>query len=154
VIVQAQAPLALGAQVGPAVLPSAQIIVGLAGAGVGHFCGGQAPLGAGTQAQTDGSPLKTELAVQSTFCTHEQIPGQSAPPAAGSQPSLGLSTHLPSPGHGIPASPPQETPSETHFPVSQWVPDAHFTVAHGSGGGGLQAQVGQPFASGTFPYWQ
>jgi hypothetical protein len=84
----------------------------------------------------------------------EQIPEQSAPPAAGSQLSLGLSTHLPMPGHGVPANPPHETPSETHLPASQWVPPAHFTVAQGSVGGGLHWQVGHPLASGTFPYWQ
>ena len=108
----------------------------------------------GTQAQTAGELSNLLSVVQSTFCTHEQMPPQSAPPLAGSQLSLGSSTHLPDPGHGIPAMPPQETPFETHLPASQCVPEAHFTVAHGSVGGGLHAQVGQPFASGTFPYWQ
>jgi hypothetical protein len=45
----------------------------------------------------------------------------------------------------------QTTGSGTHFPESQCVPDAHFTVAHGSG---LHVHVGQPFASTAVPYWQ
>jgi hypothetical protein len=108
----------------------------------------------GTQAQTDGELSNWLPCTQATFCTHEQIPGQSAPPAAGSQLSFGSSTHLPPPGQGAPMNPPHETPSETHLPESQWVPDAHITVAQGSPGGGLHAQVGQPLASTTFPYWQ
>ena len=152
-IVQAHRPDVLSAQVGPAVVPSAHRVVTLSGAGVGHFSGGQG-LVTGTQAHTEGELSNLLLAVQSTFSTHEQTPPQSAPPLAGSQLSLGSSTHLPEPGHGIPAMPPQETPFETHLPASQCVPDAHFTVAHGSAGGGLHPQVGQPFASRTFPYWQ
>jgi hypothetical protein len=154
VIVQAHTPFAFGAHTGPAVVPSAQIMVGVAGAGVGHFSMGHASAVMGTQAQTEGELSKRLVVVQSTVSTHEHTPGQSAPPAAGSQESYGLSTQRPDPGHGLPASPPQATPSGAHLPESQWVPAAHFTVAHGSVGGGLQPQVGQPLASLTFPYSQ
>ena len=154
VMVQPQTSSAPSAQTGPAMVPSAQTIEGVAGAGVGHFSGGQVPEETGTQVQTDGELSKRLPWTHSTFSMHEHIPGQSAPPVAGSQLSFGSSTHLPMPGHGVPASPPQETPSETHLPPSQCVPPAHFTVAQGSLGGGLHWQVGQPFASSTFPYWQ
>jgi len=154
VMVQPQMLLAPGAQTGPAMLPSAQIIETVAGAGVGHFSGGQIAEETGTQAHTDGELSKVLPWTHSTFSTHEQSPEQSAPPAAGSQLSFGLSTHLPRPGHGVPANPPHETPSEMHLPPSQCVPAAHFTAAQGSVGGGLHWQVGQPLASSTFPYWQ
>src|SRR5215831_12096490 len=74
-----------------------------------------------THAQTDGELSKAAPAVHITFCAQEQIPGQSAPPAAGSQPSLGSSTHFPFPGHAAPESPPQETfPFWTSVPSSAW----------------------------------
>src|SRR5206468_10437566 len=108
----------------------------------------------GTHAQTEGELSNRLSAVQKTFCTQEQMPGQSAPPAVGSQVSLGSSTHLPNPGHALPANPPQDTASGAHLPASQCVPAAHFTVAQGSLGGGLHLQVSQPFASLTLPYSQ
>src|SRR3954465_12134218 len=92
---------------------------------------------AGTQAQTDGELSNLLFVVHTTFWMHEQMPPQSAPPLAGSQMSLGSSTHLPMPGQALPVMPPHDGPSATHLPASQWVPDAHFTVAHGSVGGGL-----------------
>jgi len=58
------------------------------------------------------------------------------------------------PGQGLPVNPPHVTPLDRHLPPSQWVPAAHFTVAQGSVGGGLHWQVGQPFASSTFPFGQ
>ena len=150
-MVQPQTLLAPSTHAGPAMVPSAHIVETLLGPGVGHFSGGQVPEATGTHAHTDGELSKVLPWTHRTFWMHEQIPEQSAPPVAGSQLSFGLSTHLPMPGHGVPANPPQETPSETHLPRSQCVPPAHFTVAQGSG---LHWQVGQPFASDTFPYWQ
>jgi len=171
----------LGAQTGPAVLPSAQIIVGLLGPGDGHFSGGHIPAGGGlheqvgqpfasstfpywqamahtgpqtgafTQAQTDGELSNLLFASHATFWTHEQTPPQSAPPRAGSQLSLGSSTHLPKPGQALPVMPPHEGPVGTHLPALHCVPGAHRTAEQGSG---LHEQVGQPFASSTFPYGQ
>jgi len=154
VTVQAQVPLAFGAQVGPAVVPSEHIVVTLAGAGAGHFSVGQAEGVIGTHAQTDGELSNLWVDVQRTVSTQEQMPPQSAPPWAGSQLSLGSSTHFPPPGHALPAMPPHETAFDTHLPASQCVPAAHFTVAHRSVGGGLHLQVGQPLASSTLPYSQ
>ncbi len=57
-MVQPQTLLTPGTQTGPAMLPSAQTIEGLAGAGVGHFSGGQVPDETGTQAHTDGELSK------------------------------------------------------------------------------------------------
>ncbi|MEO7670221.1 MAG: hypothetical protein ABIW57_12835 [Polyangia bacterium] len=109
---------------------------------------------------------------QKTFCTHWQMPPQSAPPLAGSHESFGSSTHFPAPGQGLPAKPPQLTvgTSATHwamglqgafthstFFASQCVPAAQRTVAQGStasGGGGLHLQVAQPLPSSTLPYSQ
>lgn len=146
-------PLAFGAHVGPAVVPSEHIVVTLAGAGPGQpMAHGSAVID--THAQTEGELSNRSVDVHSTVSTHEQRPMQSAPPWAGSQPSLGSSTHLPPPGHAFPAKPPHDTPSPTHLPAAKWVPAAHFTVAHGSVGGGLHAHVGQPLASGTLPYSQ
>ena len=108
----------------------------------------------GTQAQTDGEPSNLLLVVQATFWTHEQSPPQSAPPFAGLQLSVGSSTHLPRPGQALPVMPPHEGPLGTHLPASQCVSDAQSTAAQESGGSRLHAQVGQPFASSTFPYWQ
>src|SRR6516162_3812312 len=88
----------------------------------------------GTQEQTLGELSKTVPATHDTLSMHEQIPPQSAPPAFGSQLSLGSSTHLPRPGQGKPAMPPQPT--------------------LGPPGGGLHVQVGQPSASSTLPYAQ
>jgi hypothetical protein len=125
----------------------------------------------GTQAHTLAELSKVDPFTQRTFSTHVQTPPQSAPPLAGSQPSVGSSTHLPAPAHWIPAKPPQVTlgASWTQAPFggqgalmhmtmvdSQWVPAAHLMVAQGStggGGAGLQLQVGHPFASRTFPSW-
>jgi hypothetical protein len=153
-MVQPHTLSALSAQTGPAVLPSSHFIVATLGPGVGHFSGGHAFDGSGTHVQTDGELSKRVFVVHATFCTHEQIPPQSAPPLAGSQLSLGSSTHFPTPGQGRPANPPHVIGSATHLPPSQWVPEAHFTVAQGSVGGGLHWQVGQPFASSTFPFGQ
>jgi len=147
-------PLAFGAHVGPAVEPSEQIIVGLAGAGAGHFSFGQGEGVIGTQAHTDGELSNLWVDTQSAVSRQEQMPPQSAPPWAGSQLSLGSSTHFPPPGHALPAMPPHETLSATHLPESQCVPAAHFTVAHRSAGAGLHRQVGQPLASKTLPYSQ
>ena len=77
------------------------------------------PQATGTQAQTVGELSNLLSAVQSTFCTHEQIPGQSAPPAAGSHVSFGSSAHFPWPGQATPARPPHDT---THLPASQRIP--------------------------------
>lgn len=66
-MVQPHTLLTPGAQTGPAMLPSAQIIEGLAGAGVGHFSGGQVPEETGTQAQTDGEPSNWVPWTHSTF---------------------------------------------------------------------------------------
>jgi hypothetical protein len=77
---------------------------------VGHVTAAQGLLAwSGTHAQTLGELSKCEPTVHSTFSTHWQMPPQSAPPFAGSQPSFGSSTHLPAPGHAIPAIPPQDT---------------------------------------------
>jgi len=108
----------------------------------------------GTHAQTDGEPSNFASLVQAWLWTHLQMPPQSAPPAFGSQLSLGSSAHWPCPGHAMPAKPPHVTGSATHLPESQCVPAAHFTVAQRSVGGGLQVQVGQPLASSTLPYSQ
>ena len=64
----------------------------------------------GTQAHTLGDVSKCEPITQRAFAMHWQIPPQSAPPLAGSQSSLGSSTHWPAPGQGNPAIPPQNTP--------------------------------------------
>ena len=66
---------------------------------------------------------------------HEQIPPQSAPPAAGSQLSFGSSTHLPRPGQAIPAIPPQRAGPGAHLPVagSQSLPVGQSTAAHRPG---------------------
>jgi hypothetical protein len=157
VTVQPHAPLAVTTQVGPAVVPSAHIIVAASGAGPGHFSGGQVGGGAfGTHVQTEGELSNVLFAVHRTFWTQLQMPAQSAPPAAGSQLSLGSSTQRPNPGHGFPANPPQATFALTHFPVagSQLEPVGHSTAAQRFVGGGLHLQVGQPLASGTLPYWQ
>jgi hypothetical protein len=61
----------------------------------------------GTQAQTCGDESKWDPSTQRTFSTQTQMPPQSAPPFAGSQLSLGSSTHVPPPGQGMPAMPPQ-----------------------------------------------
>jgi hypothetical protein len=61
----------------------------------------------GTQAQTWGDESKCVPWMQSTVSMQLQIPMQSAPPLAGSQLSVGSSTHLPPPGQGVPARPPQ-----------------------------------------------
>src|SRR5215831_13127440 len=45
--------------------------------------------------------------MQRMFWKQLQIPMQSAPPLLGSQSSVGSSTHLPTPGHGVPRNPPQ-----------------------------------------------
>src|SRR5262249_49922121 len=135
----------------------------------------------GTQAQTDGELSNLLFAEQRTFWTQLQMPPQSAPPAFGSQPSLGSSTQRPMPGQGLPINPPHETFVSMHLPVagsqiepagqrtaahafgdgmhfpvvgSQVEPAGHRTAAHRSVGGGLHLQVGQPFASRTLPYWQ
>ena len=96
------------------------------------------------------------------------MPPQSAPPAVGSQLSLGSSTHLPPPGQGMPAMPPQATGflsgtqeatggqgalTQVTCWASQCVPAAQRTVAHGSGAG-LHWHVGQPLESSTLPYSQ
>jgi len=154
-MIQPQVPSGFCVQAGPATVPSGQILVTTPGCGDGHFWVGQGFALLATQAQTDGELSKLVLAGQRTVPPeHRQMPAQSAPPVLGSQLSEGSSTHVPAPGHAVPASPPHDTPSDTHFPESQCVPLAHFTVEHGSAGGGLQAQVGQPFASETFPYAQ
>jgi hypothetical protein len=60
-----------------------------------------------------------------------QIPPQSAPPNHGLQLSVGSSTHMPLPGHGNAAMPPQVffvLESGVQMPASQCVPEAHFTV--------------------------
>src|SRR5262245_61790204 len=89
---------------------------------------------AGTQAQTDGEPSNLLSVGQRTFCAQLQMPPQSAPPALGSQPSLGSSTQRPAPGQGMPAIPPQRTGTGPHFPVagSQADPAWHNTAAHAS----------------------
>ena len=56
---------------------------------------------------------------------HWQIPPQSAPPALGSQESLGSSTHCPAPGQGRAAKPPQNTdplPAWPALPAAPLVP--------------------------------
>src|SRR5205814_1940768 len=63
----------------------------------------------GTQAQTSGELSNRDVVVHRTVWMHWQMPPQSAPPVAGSQLSAGLSTHLPPPGHLMPAMPPQLT---------------------------------------------
>jgi hypothetical protein len=180
VTVQPHAPLAVSTQVGPAVVPSAHIIVGASGPGPGHFSGGQVGGGAfGTQVQTEGELSKVLVVVQRTFWTQLQMPAQSAPPAAGSQLSLGSSTQRPNPGHGFPVNPPHATFAPMHLPVagsqaepagqstaaqalvvmhlpvagSQVEPAGQSTAAQALGGG-LHLQVGQPLASATLPYWQ
>src|SRR6185295_2713675 len=97
-----------------------------------------------TQAQTLGELSNTAPFTQATVCTQPQMPPQSAPPALGSQSSLGSSAHLPPPGQGVPANPPQRTTSasgtqaatggqgaRTHWTSSatQWLPASHSTVA-------------------------
>ena len=67
VIVQPQTPLTPGAQTGPTMLPSAQIIETVAGAGVGHFSGGQLPDDEGTQAHTEGELSNVLPCTHSTF---------------------------------------------------------------------------------------
>src|SRR5262245_13259686 len=99
---------------------------------------------AGTQAQTEGERSNLLSVGQRTFCSQLQMPPQSAPPAFGSQPSLGSSTQRPAPGQGMPAIPPQRTGAGPHFPVvgSQVDPAGQSTAAHRLVGGGLQLQVG------------
>src|SRR6266700_3544256 len=65
--------------------------------------------GAGTHEQTLGELSNFVPATQATFWMHWHMPPQSAPPLFGSQLSLGSSTHLPKPGHWMPAMPPQNT---------------------------------------------
>src|SRR5262249_44530573 len=110
----------------------------------------------GTQAQTDGELSNLLFTVQRTFWTQVQMPPQSAPPAFGSQVSLGSSVQRPKPGQGFPVIPPHETFVLMHFPVagSQSVPAGHSTAAQPVVGGGLHLQVGQPLASRTLPYSQ
>jgi hypothetical protein len=67
VMVQPQTLLTPGAQVGPAMLPSAQMVETLLGAGVGHFSGGQLPDDEGTQAHTEGELSKLLPCTHSTF---------------------------------------------------------------------------------------
>jgi hypothetical protein len=67
VMVQPHTPLTPGAQTGPAMLPSAQIMETVAGAGVGHFSGGQVPDDDGTQVHTDGELSKVLPWTHSTF---------------------------------------------------------------------------------------
>jgi hypothetical protein len=70
-----------------------------------------------TQAQTLGELSKVAPLMHATFWTQVQIPPQSAPPALGSQESLGSSAHLPEPGQAMPPKPPQKTfgASATHM---------------------------------------
>src|SRR4051812_23407036 len=104
----------------------------------------------GTHAQTDGDGSNFEPLVQSTVSTQVQRPPQSAPPFVGSQLSFGSSTHLPMPGQGFPAMPPQVRPGggvpsgtqaatgaqgplvHSGFWASQCVPAAQRIVAQGS----------------------
>src|SRR4051812_12148630 len=60
----------------------------------------------GTHEQTAGDESNFEPLTQRTVSTHEQMPPQSAPPLAGSQLSVGSSTHLPIPGQALPVMPP------------------------------------------------
>src|SRR5438552_17522801 len=79
----------------------------------------------GTHAQTNGDESNFEPLVQMAVSTHVQMPPQSAPPFSappfrGSQLSLGSSTHLPAPGHGLPAMPPQAGPDGGFEPPPCW----------------------------------
>src|SRR5690242_19788455 len=99
--------------------------------------GGQGGGGAiGTQAQTAGELSNLLSVVQRTFWTQEQTPPQSAPPAFGSQPSVGSSTQRPNPGQAMPAKPPQRTGAGPHLPVvgSQVEPAGQSTAAQPPGG--------------------
>src|SRR4051794_38768440 len=78
----------------------------------------------GTQAQTEGELSKWNPLRQSTVSTQAQMPPQSAPPLRGSQSSLGSSTHLPPPGQGMPAIPPQAGPQAPSWPMDTPATDA------------------------------
>jgi hypothetical protein len=114
-----------------------------------------------TQLHTLGELSNTVPAAHATFWTQLQMPPQSAPPAFGSQLSLGSSTHAPRPGQAIPAMPPQRTSGAsgtqdaiggqgavTHRTCSstQCVPGPQSIVAHEWGGGGVG--LPQPHTAG------
>jgi len=68
------------------------------------------PAGTFAQAHTDGEPSQMRSDGQAPAgCLQTHTPMQSAPPALGSQLSVGSSWQLPLPGHGLPLNPPQLT---------------------------------------------